>query len=257
MKPPHALHFTLKKLRAFPEDAPGLLRFLFSRTRVTTTFRERLAFIVRCYRISYRVQCPHMEHEMIAVIAAILNLDPAVPAVVVEAGSYKGGSASKLSWAAERTGRSLVIFDSFEGIPAHEERHGKNIYGGDAHFPEGSYKGSLDEVRDTIARNGRIGACVFAKGWFDQTMPAFSQPVGVSYIDVDLASSTRTCLTYLYPLTVPGGALFSQDGHLPWIIELLRDGTFWRDTLHAEPPRMMGLGTRKLVRIPKHADAAH
>jgi O-methyltransferase len=251
MRLPHPLHFALKKLRAFPEDAPAIFKFLFRPTRVPTTFRERIAFVTRCYRISYSIECPHMEHEMIQVIAAILALDPAVPAVVVEAGSFKGGSASKLSWAVERAGRKLVIFDSFEGIPPHDERHGKNIYGGDAYFPAGSYKGGLDEVRDAITRFGRIGVCEFVKGWFDQTMPGFNRPVGVSYIDVDLASSTRTCLEYLYPLTVPGGVLFSQDGHLPWVIDLLKDETLWRGTLSVAPPPMTGLGTAKLVAVHK------
>ena len=57
------------------------------------------------------------------------------------------------------------------------------------------------------------------KGFFDETMPHFSQPVIAAYLDVDLASSTGTCLRYLWPLLVPGGVLFSQDGHLPLVLE--------------------------------------
>jgi O-methyltransferase len=82
-------------------------------------------------------------------------------------------------------------------------------------------------------------------------MPGFKEPVGVAYIDVDLESSTRTCIRYLFPLLVPGGVLFSQDGHLPWVINLLRDEKFWREEVGAEPPRMEGLGKRKLVAIHK------
>ena len=50
-------------------------------------------------------------------------------------------------------------FDSFEGIPEHREAHGKNIYGGDAYFPPGSYRGSLEEVQKTIGTFGDRTPC--------------------------------------------------------------------------------------------------
>jgi O-methyltransferase len=248
---PWLLVYPLKKLRALPEDLPAL--WVLARgagTQGASLFR-RLGLIRRAYRISYSVDCPHMEGEMARVMAAILSVPRDVEAVIVEAGSYKGGSASKLSRAVRYAGRKFMVFDSFEGIPEHHEAHSKNIYGGDAYFPPGSYKGSLDEVRSNIARYGAVEVCHFVKGWFDDTMPGFKEPVGVAYIDVDLESSTRTCIRYLYPLLVPGGVLFSQDGHLPWVINLLRDEKFWRDEVGVEPPRMEGLGKRKLVAIYK------
>ena len=82
-------------------------------------------------------------------------------------------------------------------------------------------------------------------------MPGFQKPVAVGYLDVDLASSTETCLKYLYPVLVKGGALLSQDGHLPWIIELLSDKNFWKKELGIEIPKMQGLGKEKLVIIEK------
>lgn len=248
---PWPLVFPLKKLRALPEDAPALWHLLRLGGVPGVSLRRRLGLIRRAYRVSYSVDCPHMEGEMATVMAAILALPPDVEARVVEAGSYKGGSASKLSRAVRMMGREMVIFDSFEGIPEHHEEHTKNIYGGDAYFPPGSYAGSLDEVRGNVSRFGAIEVCRFVKGWFDDTLPGFHEPVGVAYIDVDLESSTRTCLRYLYPLLVPGGVLFSQDGHLPWVISLLRDDKFWRDELGSEPPRIDGLGKRKLVAIHK------
>jgi O-methyltransferase len=246
---PWPLVYPLKKLRALPEDLPALLGLATLRGANGASLPRRLVLIWRAYRISYSVDCPHMEGEMARVMSAILSVSRERKAVVVEAGSYKGGSASKLSRAARYAGRKFVVFDSFEGIPEHHEEHSKNIYGGDAYFPPGSYKGSLDEVRSNVARYGAVETCRFVKGWFDDTMPGFKEPVGVAYIDVDLESSTRTCIRYLFPLLVPGGVLFSQDGHLPWVINLLRDEKFWRDEVGAEPPRMEGLGKRKLVAI--------
>lgn len=248
---PWPLHYLLRKLRALPEDAPPLWRLVRLRSAPNLTLRHRLRLITRSYRVSYSVDCPHMEGEMATVMTAILALPRQVDAVVVEAGSYKGGSTSKLSQAARLGGREMVVFDSFEGIPEHHEQHTKNIYGGDAYFPPGSYAGSLDEVRGNVTRFGAIDVCRFVKGWFDDTMPGFTEPVGVAYIDVDLESSTRTCIRYLYPLLVQGGVLFSQDGHLPWVIKLLRDEAFWRVEIGCPTPRMDGLGTHKLVAIHK------
>jgi O-methyltransferase len=82
-------------------------------------------------------------------------------------------------------------------------------------------------------------------------MPLFAEPVVAAYIDVDLVSSTRTCIKYLYPLLVPGGILFSQDGHLPLVVKLLKDEHFWRSEIGCPPPQMDGLGQQKLVRIVK------
>jgi O-methyltransferase len=248
---PWPLHYVLRKGRALPEDAPTLWRFLATRTETPTTLRHRLALIRQCYRISYRVDSPHMEHEMVQVMAAILSLPRSTDGVIVEAGSFKGGSTSKLSLATRLAGRRLVVFDSFEGIPEHHETHGKNIYGGDAYFPPGSYAGSLQEVTSNITDHGAIEVCRFTKGFFDDTMPGFREPVGVAYIDVDLESSTRTCIRYLYPLLIPGGVLFSQDGHLPWVIRLLDDDTFWRDEVGTDKPAIEGLGRKKLLAMRK------
>jgi O-methyltransferase len=80
-------------------------------------------------------------------------------------------------------------------------------------------------------------------------MPAFQRPIAVGYVDVDLASSTRTCMKFLYPLLVPGGVIFSQDGHLPLVLAVLDDDKFWLDEVGVKRPRMVGLGSRKLVQI--------
>ena len=82
-------------------------------------------------------------------------------------------------------------------------------------------------------------------------MPASREPIAAAYIDVDLASSTETCIKHLFPLLRPGGSLYSQDGHLPLVIDLLRNEEFWRDGVGCKKPQMDGLGQRKLVRIVK------
>ncbi len=213
---------------------------------------ERLRLIACTQWAQWRVQCAHTQHEALTVIADMLRLPASVPGVFVEAGCFKGGSAAKWSLAAQMSGRRLVLFDSFEGIPPNDEPHEVlgSIFGGRARFKAGDYAGSLEEVKAAIAAYGSPGICDYRRGWFENTMPVFGEPVAAAYIDVDLASSTRTCLRYLYPLLSPGGFIYSQDGHLPLVIDVLRDEAFWRE-VGGVAPVIAGLGRDKLVRISK------
>jgi O-methyltransferase len=186
---------------------------------------------------------------MFAVMRAALTIK--VDGVMVEAGSFKGGSTAKLSLAAKLAGRRLFVFDSFEGLPNHDEPHGDTIFGEQTNFAPRSYCGALDEVIDNIRRFGELSVCEFRKGWFEDTMPDFLEPVAVAYIDVDLVSSTKTCLKYLYPLLVPGGAIFSQDGHLPLVTHAIGDAKFWEAEVGYPMPPIEGLGRKKLLRIEK------
>jgi O-methyltransferase len=248
-KLPWPIFFVAKKIKALPADGPVLFNFLSKPTKVKTTFFERLKIILKCYQISYFVDCPHMESELIAVIKAVLSFDN--QGVVVECGSYKGGSSAKLSLASHIAKKKLFIFDSFEGLPNNKEQHGKNIFGGQAHFPAGSYLGTLKEVKENIQKFGKIESCHFIKGWFKDTLPNFSEKIDIAFLDVDLVSSTKTCLKYLYPLLTNKGVIFSQDGHLPLILNLLEDSDFWEKEVGSVMPKMRGLGKRKLVEILK------
>ena len=70
-------------------------------------------------------------------------------------------------------------------------------------------------------------------------------------MDVDLASSTRTCLKYLYPLLEPSGTLYSQDGHLPLVIDVFADTDFWLQEVGCAKPSIDGLRQKKLIRMTK------
>ncbi len=248
---PWPIHYIYKKFRALSYDFPRIVKFLVLKPQTKITFWQKISLIFNFYKISYLVDCPHMEGEMVEVIHQIFSISKDKIGVIVEAGAFKGGSTAKISLAAKISGRQFFVFDSFEGIPDHQEKHGKNIFGGDAYFPKGSYFGSLEEVKSSVEKFGDIKSCQFVKGFFDKTMLNFKNPVVVGYLDVDLASSTKTCLEYLYPLLIKGGALLSQDGHLPWIIELLSDKSFWNKELGIEIPKMYGLAKEKLVIIGK------
>jgi len=264
---PWPLLYIYRKVYYAPKDIPAALGFIFNSTKSPTTFGERLALVLKFYKISYYVDCPHTEHEMIAITRQILNLGAggdaangvnghdasatAVPGVIVEAGSFHGGSTAKFSLVAKLCDRQFHVFDSFAGMPENSEEHGKSIYGREHHFPKGSHAVPFEEVKNNVARYGDASRTQFHKGFFSDTMPLFHEPVAAACVNVDLVQSTRDCYHYLYPLLSPGGIIISQDAHFPWIIELFNDNTFWEKELGIKKPAMPGLGTLKFVTVRK------
>ncbi|HUZ93272.1 MAG TPA: TylF/MycF/NovP-related O-methyltransferase [Candidatus Paceibacterota bacterium] len=246
---PWPLHYLYRKLYYFPKDVSAATGFLFHPTKSPTTFGERLSLIGAFYAISYYVDCPHTENELLTIARRILNLGEGVPGAIIEAGAFHGGSTAKLSLVAKLCGRKLHTFDSFEGMPENAEVHGKSIYGREHHFPKGSHAVPLDEVRENVRRFGDASRVEFHKGFFSDTMPLFHETVAVACVNVDLVRSTKDCLRFLYPLTSRGGIIFSQDAHFPWIIELLQDDQFWKKEIGIEKPRLEGIGLSKLVAI--------
>ncbi|MFC1585604.1 TylF/MycF/NovP-related O-methyltransferase [Fibrobacterota bacterium] len=241
----------LAKFLDDPRDDASMISFLYSR-RTNLSLFERLSFIIHLFKISANVNCQHTQHEILTMVNALLDIPDELSGCIVEAGSYKGGSAAKFSRVIKKTGRKLLLFDSFEGIPKNEEL----MENGLPYHEEGIWKGSLEEVKSNISKYGIIDNCEFYKGWFEDSLPSLNKDIVFIYMDVDLASSTRTCLKYLYPKLVPGGVLFSQDGHLPLVVEVFNDEKFWIQEVGVPKPEIEGLGKSKLVKIVKKRSAA-
>jgi O-methyltransferase len=216
------------------------------------SWAQRVGVLRRLLWASIRVESPHTMDEILSYVMHILRLPKSREGVLVEAGCFKGSSSVKFSIAAKLAGRQLVIFDSFKGIPPNNEDHGTNIFGGEAGFAQGDWAGSINEVKSNIKNYGEIDCCTFVEGYFENSMPSFKTKVAAAYIDVDLVSSTETCLEYLYPLMEKGGSIFSQDGHLPLVINLLDDATFWKNRIGVSKPQINGLRSSKLVEIITH-----
>lgn len=113
----------------------------------------------------------------------------------------KGGSTAKLSLAVSMAERRLFVFDSFVGLLPNDEPHETTMYGGKVDFTGGQYCGSLNEVKDNVRRHGADSHVHLRARLVLGHLPTFAEPVLVAFIDVDLVSSTETCLKY-YPLFV-------------------------------------------------------
>ena len=246
---PGSLYRKLKSLELLAtRDRRAVLSFLTARYPLELPLHERLGLVRRFVRTTDAVRCYHTQVEILAVVDAIFRLAGRPELTVVEAGAAKGASSAKLSLVAARAGGRLHVFDSFRGIPPNDEQHTR-LDGSAVHFRAGAFAGRLPSVKRVVERFGAPQVCELHKGWFEETMPGFAGPVDVALLDVDLLASTRTCLVHLFPKVRPGGVVFTQDGHLRAIVELLADERFWRDEVRVEPPVIEGLGERKMLAI--------
>jgi O-methyltransferase len=248
---PWPVLYIYRKVYYAPKDIPAVWNFIFNSTKSPTTFSKRLGLVLNFYKISYYVDCPHTEHELLVIAGQILNLGAGVEGHIVEAGSFHGGSTAKLSLVAELCDRKFDVFDSFEGMPENAESHGKSIYGREHHFPKGSHAVAFEEVKNNVQMYGDPTRVNFYKGFFSDTMPHYKERVAAACINVDLVKSTRDCYHNLYPLLSKGGIIISQDAHFPWIIELFDSESFWEKEVGIKKPAMPGLGTLKFVTVRK------
>lgn len=227
--------------------------FFLRNSNLNVSLQDKIRIVKSLYVISSFIESPHTQEQILNYLQTIFQVPRNSKGVLVEAGCYKGSSTAKFSLAADIVRRQLVVFDSFQGIPDNHEPHERNIFGTPASFKKGDWCGTLDEVKTNISKFGKINCCRFIPGWFDDTMPRFKESICAAYLDVDLASSTRTCLKYLYRLLEPSGVLYSQDGHLPLVIDVFDDDAFWLNEVGCKKPQILGLGKNKLVKIIKEA----
>jgi O-methyltransferase len=228
------------RLAKHPSERAALDEFVASAPPGKNDMYRQLAKAFR--RAHTHILTAHLHAEFTVMAKFLMQMPASVPGVIVEAGCYQDGSAAKLSHICAALNRKLILFDSFEGIPQNLETHA----GGDfITFKPGDYSGTLAQVQANIAKYGRIEVCEFRKGWFEDTMPGFREPIAAAFIDVDLAASTKTCLKYLFLSEV--GALFSHDGHLKMVADVFDDDAFWRSEVGCAKPTITGLRQSKLI----------
>lgn len=156
----------------------------------------------------------------------ILNMKAS--GAIVECGCYAGGSSAKLSILASLLGRRLIVFDSFEGLPAvsssylrdHHCRRGEEWI---SDWTAGRYAARLDDVKTNVRNYGEIAVCSFVKGWFSDTLSGntLPEPIAFAFADVDLANSARDCFTAIWPCISDAGIYVTHDA--PYIKVLSRD----------------------------------
>lgn len=125
---------------------------------------------------------------------------------MAEVGVYRGGTARMLAHVAGAAGRTLHLFDTFEGMPETDLAR-------DLHATGEFADTSLAEVQRFLeARPPPRGPVVFHQGLFPSTAgPILEERFSLVHVDVDIASSVEACCEIFYPRLVPGGVIVFDD----------------------------------------------
>lgn len=140
--------------------------------------------------------------EMMAIIHQLYLLrEEGVRGAYAEFGCFKGFSTSKLSFACSWLKIPMLVFDSFEGLPATDG----NFY------QRGDFAGSLEEVSGNVRQFGSPECVTYHKGIFAESLGRVEVPplIGL-FMDVDLKSSAQDLMKALDKVD-PRGMIFSHE----------------------------------------------
>ena len=121
---------------------------------------------------------------------------------VAEVGVYRGGSARILTEVFAEAGKTVNLFDTFEGMPQVEPDL-------DLHRQGDFSDTSVEKVESQLEglSNYRI-----LKGLFPETAePVAGEKFCLAHIDVDIYKSVMDCCDFFYSRLVPGGVMVFDD----------------------------------------------
>lgn len=173
----------------------------------------------------------------LAMALKLLEMPPEEPGIVVECGTWKGGSAVNLSLVCHIVGRKLRIYDSFQGLPPGDDLDREAI-----HYKAGDFCGTLEEVKANIARYGVLSVCEFMPGWFKDTLPSLDEPVCLAFLDVDLEASLVTCVRALWANLTARGYIFIDEFLSLNYCALFWSERWWQEEFGQHPPGLIGAG---------------
>lgn len=126
-----------------------------------------------------------------------------VPGDVAEIGVYKGGTARLLARQFSGSGKSVLLFDTFTGMPS-------SIDKAVDHWNPGDFSDtSLDSVRQVVA-DFPEATCI--PGFFPESAQGYEdRRFAFVHIDVDIAQSVADCCEFFYPRLTPGGVMVFDD----------------------------------------------
>jgi hypothetical protein len=208
-------------------------------------FFRKARLLWRMYRNRFRIVTASGLLDQVVMVTEILRVPKDVKGVVVECGSYQGGSTTTFSLVCAMVGRELHVFDSFAGLP--EVAEGDKLHKlASVHdiqiFRKGDWCGTFEIVTGNIRRYGDLSVCRFHQGYFDQTMPQFHEPVVFAFCDVDLRTSLEPCVEKLWPLLPDGHKLFTHEANHMEIAGLFFEPNWWQ-ARGMTPPGLVGGGS--------------
>jgi hypothetical protein len=209
-------------------------------------FFAKIHLLFRMARNQRRIPTASHFLEHIIMAVEIMKVQASLPGSVVECGSFKGGSTANLSLICALCHRKLEVFDSFTGLPEPSASDRAHLVVGSSEvhtYQKGAYCGNLTEVKANVERFGEIKVCGFTPGYFEQTLPDFTNPCVFIFLDVDLVESLKTCCRYLWPRLQNNCRLFTHEAQHLDIAKLFFDREWWLSTTSEDAPGLIGAGT--------------
>jgi O-methyltransferase len=138
-----------------------------------------------------------------------------IPGDLIETGVWRGGAVILMKAMLKDSNindRIVWVADSFEGLPAPDEKKYKADKGDD-HYTHRQLAISLEQVKNNFSKYGLLDDNVkFLKGWFKDTLPvAPINKLALLRLDGDMYESTMDGLVNLYPKLSKGGYIIVDD----------------------------------------------
>ena len=132
----------------------------------------------------------------------MLKLIGHLPGDYVECGVYKGAMSYLLCEAAQRSGKTVHLFDSFKGLSAPGEHDG-------SHWVQGKFNVTTEAVEQFLSD---FKCYKIYKGWIPERFPDIADVrVSFLHVDVDLFDPTYDTIAFFYERMVPGGFIICDD----------------------------------------------
>ena len=180
----------------------------------------------------YAAQICYSSHEALLLTYELSHKAKHLPGCLVETGVAAG--AQIIAMAAACPDKIVYAFDSFNGIPLPSNRDDQMP--GIQMLTAWEQKALPDPGKQALVSSG--ATCVpeddfwnhiysafgkkygekvnvkAVKGWFEDTVQDFKEPIALLRLDGDLYNSTFVCLLHLFPRLIEGGILVVDDINL-------------------------------------------
>ena len=132
----------------------------------------------------------------------LLRLTLHLPGDVAECGAYRGATAYLMCRAHAKTGRTVHLFDSFEGLSQPDPRDG-------TYWKPGALRSAEEVLRKNLETFTNFEV---HKGWIPSRFGAVAErKFSFLHIDVDLYQPTHDTLAFFYERLTPGAIVLMDD----------------------------------------------
>ena len=175
----------------------------------------------------------------------ILSLENNDKNSIVECGCYLGSSSVALSIFARITGRKLIIYDSFEGLPEDMDDIGNRNYPHlklTGQYKSGMYRATKEQVIKNLKYFGEYEFCELREGFFNESLQKHKEKIDFLFLDVDLVKSTYECIKYLWKYIIDNRYIFSDDACDIDVVSIWFDDKWWLENMRCKAPGYIGSG---------------